>query len=58
MELFHTLEILDLRCRRGGDKIHNKNKELKKSEFRRTTNDKTTIILKVTIHLLGGSSIG
>jgi hypothetical protein len=29
--------------RRGGDKIHNKNKELKKSDFRRTTNDKTTI---------------
>ena len=29
--------------RRGGDKIHNKNKELKKSDFRRTTNDKTTL---------------
>ena len=29
--------------RRGGDKIHNKNKELKKSDFRRTTNKKTTI---------------
>jgi hypothetical protein len=29
--------------RRGGDKIHNKNKELKKSDFRRTTNNKTTI---------------
>ena len=30
--------------RRGGDKIHNKNKELKKSDFRRTINDKTTIL--------------
>ena len=29
--------------RRGGDKIHNKNRELKKKDFKRATNDKTTV---------------
>ena len=29
--------------RRGGDKIHNKKKELKKSDFKRTVNDKKTV---------------
>ena len=29
--------------RRGGDKIHNKNKELKKKDFKRATNDKATV---------------
>jgi len=29
--------------RRGGDKIHNKNKELKKKDFKRATNDKRTV---------------
>jgi len=29
--------------RRGGDKIHNKNRELKKKDFKREVNDKTTV---------------
>lgn len=29
--------------RRGGDKIHNRNKELEKKDFKRTANDKNTI---------------
>jgi len=29
--------------RRGGDKIHNKNKELRKSDFKRRVNDKKTV---------------
>jgi len=29
--------------RRGGDKIHNKKKELEKKNFKRQVNDKTTV---------------
>ncbi len=30
-------------ARRGGDKIHNKKKELKKSDFKRRVNDRKTV---------------